>query len=248
MVTRKPNPFPPPSPTRNKKPSSPESETWTQKPPGGGPGGRGALSRSSLHIISHDLPRRRSRRNLENISAKREIKKLTGTVFFSSSDPPKSCPRISCVRPVGLMDDRHLSCFSFAAAADDLRSVCVWIMSNHTDKEDNLQSGLHKEVWESSKHQRVHKSLRWDEGASAGWTTSMSEKLILHLDPESGKKPAKPLSAAQTTTTCRLWWILYRLSIYCVCVRVCVPRHGVICSSLWCWWWCCFTFQPDISR
>lgn len=74
------------------------------------------------------------------------------------------------VRVPGLVDDRHLSCFSSAAAADDLRSVCLWIMSNHRDKEDNLQSRQHKEVLETSKHQRVHKSLRWDDSAVAGWS------------------------------------------------------------------------------
>jgi hypothetical protein len=29
------------------------------------------------------------------------------------------------MRASGLMDDRHLSCFSVAAAADDLRSACL---------------------------------------------------------------------------------------------------------------------------
>lgn len=70
-----------------------------------------------------ESPKPKSWRNWK-YSARVRGKKLTGTIF-SSSDPPKSCPRISCVRPVGLMDDRHLSCFSFAAAADDLRSVCL---------------------------------------------------------------------------------------------------------------------------
>lgn len=86
------------------------------------------------------------------------------------------------MRSPGLMDERHVSCFSFAAAADDLRSACLWIMSNHRDKEDNLQSRQHKEVLETSKHQRVHKSLRWDDrkGAAAGWwsTCVSSEQLI----------------------------------------------------------------------
>lgn len=158
-------------------------------------------SRGALHIISHDLPAAtfsQTFKSMPNKCWKYSEIKLTGRVF--SSRNLSSC--ISCVRPVALMDDRHLSCFSFAAAADDLRSVCLWIMSNHqhTDKEDNLPSRQHKEVWETSKHQRVHKSLWWDEGASAaaaaagaeaagGWTTSMCEKLILH--PDSSRKEKK---------------------------------------------------------
>lgn len=89
----------------------------------------------------------------------------------------------------------------------------------HRQGRQSAKQRLHKEVWETSKHQRVHKSLRWDEGASAGWTTSsMSEKLILHLD-WSQICPAKPFISGSDhhQETCGALWILYRLSILCVC-------------------------------
>lgn len=54
--------------------------------------------------------------------------------------------------------------------------------NRRTDEEDNLRGRLHtKKFEETSKHQRVRKSLRRGEGASAGgWTACAREKLILH--------------------------------------------------------------------
>ena len=83
-------------------------------------------------IIFHDLPQTTFSQTMEaqlrnlgrNWKYSRKTHRYNLLLFERSSK--KSCPRISCVWcPVGLMDDRHLSCFSFAAAADDLRSVCL---------------------------------------------------------------------------------------------------------------------------
>lgn len=80
--------------------------------------------------------------------------------------------------------------------------------NRRTDEEDNLRGRLHtKKFEETSKHQRVRKSLRRGEGASAGgWTACAREKLILHaagLDAaaaaaaeETRKKKKKASSAA----------------------------------------------------
>lgn len=125
--------------------------------------------------------------------------------------------------------------------------------NRRTDEEDNLRGRLHtKKFEETSKHQRVRKSLRRGEGASAGgWTACAREKLILHA---AGLEAAAAAAAAEETrkkkslvggglgppppaTTrggCRRFFT-YRLSFSFFFSIVCLlPRHGVICSSFWC--------------
>jgi len=88
--------------------------------------------------------------------------------------------------------------FFSTPAADDLSSCCLWIMSSLRDKEDNLLSMQHKEVLESSKHQRVHKSLRWDSETGGRSTEPLMTPAVMEL------KHGAPHGAYDT-----LWWAIW---------------------------------------
>ncbi len=147
--------------------------------------------------------------------------------YYGAIVKPNTHGWIFCELVPGL--DRHLpssfssssfffSFFFSTAAADDLSSGCLWIMSSLRDKEDNLLSRQHKEVLESSKHQRVHKSLRWDSETGGRSTEPLMTPAVMELRHEA------PHGAYDT-----LWWarvIIDRARVSPPCVLYVLQHHA----------------------